>query len=63
MSKLKPCPFCGHKAAIRGGKYLTGEEKLGTAHIACTQCGETTVVYNDKEAAVKAWNRRAEYHG
>ena len=58
MHELKPCPFCGHVAALRSGRYVMGEEKPGTAHVVCTQCGATTVVYNDKESAVKAWNRR-----
>jgi len=59
MDELKPCPFCGHKSALRSGRYVTGEEKPGTAHVVCTHCGSTTVVCNDKAEAVERWNQRA----
>lgn len=58
--ELKPCPFCGHKAALRSGRYLNGEEKIGTVYIVCTQCGVGTVIYNDRTEAVTAWNRRSD---
>ena len=44
------CPFCG------------GDPRLidcGGWHVGCRDCGATTAVRDDEEAAARAWNRRA----
>ena len=52
---LKPCPFCGGKVRIHVGVIR------GLTMIVCEKC-LATVSFGGKEqkqAAVKAWNRRA----
>lgn len=64
MNELKPCPFCGGKAAIMYGQ---GEGKT-TVAIVCQAC-HTGIFraksdawegweYKNATDAVKAWNRR-----
>ena len=53
MAELKPCPFCGGEAKpikIDGEWYI----KCGN------YCCEQSVLYEDVEMAIEAWNRRAE---
>jgi len=65
--ELKPCPFCGGEAYFR-----TPQKEKGTAmcsaSVECKKCGAmpyAILVYEGlletekKEAAAKAWNRRA----
>ena len=53
--KLKPCPFCGAKAAL-----VTGGEHL--VQVFCPKCGAKLPACfgeSKKSDAIKAWNRRA----
>lgn len=52
MAELKPCPFCGGKAEM---------EDVGRLYfVRCRRCGvNQDHLYHSKQAAVKAWNRRA----
>ena len=51
--ELKPCPFCGGEVII----YLLGSGEWVSE---CKSCGATVPEQDTKEAAVEAWNRRAE---
>lgn len=51
--KLKPCPFCGHKAVIDD----CGDNRY---FVRCSHCSiNQDKLYAQKCDAVKAWNRRA----
>ena len=51
--KLKPCPFCGHKAVIDDCGYKM-------YFVRCSHCSiNQDKLYAQKCDAVKAWNRRA----
>ncbi|WP_230946500.1 Lar family restriction alleviation protein [Burkholderia territorii] len=53
--KLLPCPFCG--GAV---KHIQGFEPLDDSHfIDCVTCGTSGKIFDTKEAAFAAWNRRA----
>lgn len=61
---LKPCPFCGGKAKIN---YLppfvhpkTGRKGIERRQVYCDNCGVVTAGMVSEEAAIEAWNRRAE---
>lgn len=54
--ELKPCPFCGGIATSR----LPREYGLVFHSVECCDCGAKTDMYNNKEAADKAWNARFE---
>lgn len=49
-SKLKPCPFCvcGAELAFYQNRYKAQ----------CWFCGASTLCFDDKNMAIKAWNRR-----
>lgn len=52
---LKPCPFCGGEAELRGHyapEYWVGCVKIG--------CKATTEGFGDKQRAIAAWNQRAD---
>ena len=53
--KLKPCPFCGGKAAIghSASVYLD-------IRVYCKRCGAETGMYTSEIKAANAWNTRAE---
>ena len=63
MAELKPCPFCGGEVEERGGSCNYGKHIM-TLDLKCKGC-ETTFkfkakwVTNPYNAAVEAWNRRA----
>ncbi len=66
MEKLKQCPFCGGKAAIRTSA-TNAIPKHVRAYCYCKKClstGESFIDYEDDGTcvfkAVEAWNRRAE---
>lgn len=49
MSELKPCPFCGGEAELKGFTRLW---------VQCTQCSVQTQLYVFMDAAEEAWNHR-----
>ena len=52
--KLKPCPFCGGEAELRGTSKL-----LSLFWFSCRSCfAETYGAYSEEEA-IEQWNRRA----
>ena len=56
MTKLKPCPFCGRKAAERDIKVPGGNGWIGCQSCRCF----IDFVKNGKPQAIAAWNRRAD---
>jgi len=58
IKELKPCPFCGGKAALED-YGLNGNFKI----VKCLECGARTTLFlknlNLGEDAIEAWNRRA----
>ena len=60
-TELKPCPFCGRKAELVTMKYGSGDIYFGTT---CEnwRCVVASVIpnFSSEEAAIEAWNRRAE---
>ena len=61
MAELKPCPFCGHEAFAEPSKVRKGYECV----IQCSGCLACMLsITHDteeeaEEAAIAAWNRRA----
>ncbi len=67
MPELKPCPFCGGEAYFRNPQKEKGGAMCSVS-VECKECGAmpyAILVYEflsdteKKEAAAKAWNRRA----
>lgn len=65
--ELKPCPFCGGEAYFRTPQKEKGNAMCGVS-VECKKCGAMPYVIfvyeflsdtEKKEAAAKAWNRRA----
>lgn len=63
MSKLKPCPFCGGEAKIRG--YRTFTERVhgivDKYYIECKACHIETPISKNSEHiddVLEYWNRR-----
>lgn len=56
MEELKPCPFCGGKAAI--GTLFHSRDNIVKYTMKCSGCGVLTPLYKTKQEARKAWNRR-----
>lgn len=54
MPELKPCPFCGSTNAIERETVTYQWVCL------CDNCGASTAVYDEKDEAIEAWNRRVE---
>lgn len=52
-NELKPCPFCG------GGTHYYAPAPIDH-HIQCEKCFAETGGFFSKEAAIEAWNTRAE---
>ena len=51
MTELKPCPFCGGEAVFGRRIYC--------AEVYCSKC-HATIGRVGLDAAIEAWNRRAE---
>jgi Lar family restriction alleviation protein len=47
--ELKPCPFCGGKAEMKG---------VVVAYVKCSNCKAETGCYEKEDEAAGAWNRR-----
>ena len=71
MDKLKPCPFCGHTKiivdTIANIEMIDEPDDYQSSHFmaVCAYneggCGSATgAMWESKELAIKAWNRRAE---
>ena len=58
---LKTCPFCGHDGAFNDvGRRGQSDNYTVAVHCSNTSCGvRTPEHYRTREAAAKAWNRRA----
>lgn len=57
MSKLKRCPFCGGQANL----YTIRSNLIypkNIYYVYCCLCDIQTKDYEDKEKAIKAWNKR-----
>ena len=50
MTELKPCPFCGGEAIVRGS-IVTYD------HVACRKCN-SAMLGDTKEEAIAKWNNR-----
>lgn len=58
MDELKPCPFCGGEAEV-----LYFQDETYRAQCACVECDVkpyATRYLRSREAAIEAWNRRAD---
>ena len=55
--ELKPCPFCGGRAALA----FEDVDYVGHMHaVQCNKCGVITEYYENSTMAIEHWNRRAE---
>lgn len=55
--KLKPCPFCGGEAEMKGTAYLGNNPTA--FYIVCKDCGmQTASNCKPKTKQAKDWNRR-----
>ena len=60
----KPCPFCGDKHITVTQKYSTGKYmfqhgfSIGCQSIGCIGCHTYGRVFETKEDAINAWNKR-----
>ncbi len=70
MSELKPCPFCGSPGVLEGGDFIGGwNERTGPrpykvecTNLWCIASYMIGAVFETKEEAMEAWNRRVEWH-
>jgi Lar family restriction alleviation protein len=53
--ELKPCPFCGFKAAL-----CTTDRSHPVYWVECISCNADATPSTDKEEAISAWNTRAD---
>lgn len=57
MEKLKPCPFCGGKAAIR----KKNDDEVGVCYyVFCTKCCCETQYSRTQTEAIRDWDKREE---
>ena len=52
MTELKPCPFCGGKAKLRGYQI--------DFRVMCPECGGRAKLCSTAEETIESWNRRAD---
>ena len=63
--KLKPCPFCGGKAEYHCEEHdwsdcgYLSTAKYYDAYVECENCGARTEIFDTKEEAISAWNKRS----
>lgn len=55
MKELKPCPFCGGKAA-KGIPWVATADR--TFWIECSECGAETAAHDNEKSAAEAWDKR-----
>lgn len=61
MIKLKPCPFCGGKAAMERHIFNGLTDTYG---VKCTLCGaQIRQFYDTQDQAAEQWNRRENDNG
>lgn len=64
MDNLKPCPFCGGKGMIieKMKTYYHQDKRIHgyttDFYIRCERCNAEAEHYDNKDLAIKAWNRR-----
>lgn len=54
MEDLKPCPFCGCRARLRGDDFWNGY------FVRCVGCFVETDYNSTELEAIEAWNRRVD---
>lgn len=57
MNELKSCPFCGGSAYDHIKYYIHSNTQRHV--VKCTKCN-AMMEYRNKDAAIKAWNRRSD---
>jgi Lar family restriction alleviation protein len=58
VMELKPCPFCGHEAAMQ--TFTTAMEKVPRFRVICPMCRiQTDWDFWKPEDVAEHWNRRA----
>lgn len=55
MNELKPCPFCGGRAAVAQNASVFLDYR-----VYCKRCGAETGMYTTAIKAVRCWNTREE---
>lgn len=61
MDELKPCPFCGGKAAISETKFNFETDPYAEYGVLCEVCRcELKSGFSSRKTAIRAWNRRVE---
>lgn len=58
MTELKPCPFCGARAAMRIDYYQKQDMETYFAICANPRCGCRTLAWPTVRQAADVWNRR-----
>lgn len=64
MEELKPCPFCGGKAEYYCEEHdwsdwgYISTAKYYDAYVECEKCGARTELFDTKQEAIDAWNKR-----
>ena len=56
MRKIKLCPLCGGEAELDGYGF-------SLYFVRCGDCNATGPAFEDKESAIKAWNKRYNWLG
>ena len=54
--ELKPCPFCGSEAKLDENANGLGYPLFYLVY--CPNCAAVCRMYEEKDAAIRAWNRR-----
>lgn len=53
-NELKNCPFCGGEAK------MCNDILNEVVFVYCKHCNASTMIFNNKEVATEAWNRRVD---
>lgn len=59
MEELKRCPFCNGNAAIAQREVYSRGRFVDLWYVKCKVCKAGTNLFSDEDAAVYAWNMRA----